>query len=163
MVEEVRRQEEGEQHAKAISMTKQGRWTNWKGLEKKKLGWHDIWQMEGARLSFVLRATNDLLPSPKKSNQKVVWRRSRLCQAPASLRHILSGCTTSLTQGGITKYSESWHQSWNRSEPPQTTSHKHQQERSTSQISYQLANVKSTKQHQRMQASCSQFETGNWK
>lgn len=45
MVEEVRRQEEGERHAKAVSITKQGRWTNWKGLEKKKLSWRDIWQM----------------------------------------------------------------------------------------------------------------------
>lgn len=31
-----RRQEEGERHAKAVSMAKQGRWTNWEGLEKKK-------------------------------------------------------------------------------------------------------------------------------
>ncbi|KAI7802564.1 hypothetical protein IRJ41_013735 [Triplophysa rosa] len=65
VVEEVRRQEEGERHAKAVSMAKQGRWTNWEGLEKKKLSWRDIWQMEGARLIFVIRATYDLLPSPQ--------------------------------------------------------------------------------------------------
>lgn len=36
MVEEVRRQEEGERHVKAVSIVKQGRCTNWEGLEKKK-------------------------------------------------------------------------------------------------------------------------------
>lgn len=103
VVEEVRRQEEGERHAKAVSMAKQGRWTNWEGLEKKKLSWHDIWQMEGARLSFVIRATYDLLPSSQNLKE---WYGEdpacSLCQVPASLRHILSGCTTSLTQGRYT-------------------------------------------------------------
>lgn len=47
MVEKVRKQEEAEQHAKAISMTKKGQWTNWKSLEKRKLSWHDIWEMAG--------------------------------------------------------------------------------------------------------------------
>lgn len=99
VVEEVRRQEEGERQAKAVSMAKQRRWTNWEGLEKKKLSWRDIWQMEGARLSFVIRATYDLLPSPQNLKE---WYGEdptcSLCQVPASLRHILSGCTTSLTQ-----------------------------------------------------------------
>lgn len=44
---------------------KQGRWTNWEGLEKKRLSWHDIWQMEEAQLSFTIRAMNHLLPSPE--------------------------------------------------------------------------------------------------
>ncbi len=43
VVGEVRRQEDGERHAKAVSMAKQRRWTNWEGLEKKKLSWRDIW------------------------------------------------------------------------------------------------------------------------
>jgi len=103
VVEEVRRQEDGERHAKAVSMAKQGRWTNWEGLEKRKLSWRDIWEMEGARLSFVIRAIYDLLPSPQ--NLKVWYEEDpacSLCQVPASLRHILSGSTTSLTQGCYT-------------------------------------------------------------
>ncbi len=131
VVEEIRRQEERERHAKAVSMAKQGRWINWEGLEKKKLSWRNIWQMEGAQLSFVIRATYDLLPLPLKSEKK--WYGEdpacSLCQVPASLRHILLGCTTSLTEGCYTWWHnqvlESWHQYWNRSEPPQTTSHKH--------------------------------------
>ncbi len=35
VVEEVRRQEEGERHAKAVSMAKQGRWTNWEVWRRK--------------------------------------------------------------------------------------------------------------------------------
>ncbi len=85
-----------------------GKMDGWEGLEKKKLSWRDIWQMEGARLSFVIRATYDLLPSPQ--NLKAWYGEDpacSLCQVPASLRHILSGCTTSLD--GTTKYLESWH------------------------------------------------------
>ena len=60
----MRRQEEAKQHNKAVSMAKQGQWTNWESLEKRKLSWHDIWEMEGSQLSFVIRATYDLLPTP---------------------------------------------------------------------------------------------------
>lgn len=59
--------------------------------------------MEGSRLSFVIRATYDLLPTPQNLKQ---WFGENpafsLCQALASLRHILTGCTTSLTQGRYT-------------------------------------------------------------
>lgn len=145
-------------------MARQGRWTNWESLERKRLSWHDIWQMEGVRLSFTIRATYDLLPSPK--NLKLWYREDpacSLCRASASLKH--TGGTTNLTQGrysilgGITKYSESWHQHWNRGEPPQITSRKHQQEMSTSYSSHQQINRKSTKQHQRVQTACLRLET----
>lgn len=63
MVEEVRRKEEAEQHAKAVPMAKAGEMANLEGLEKKRLSWHDIWQMEEAQLSFTIRAMYDLLPS----------------------------------------------------------------------------------------------------
>ena len=44
VVEEVRR-EEAERTAKA-SLVKQGQWMRWEGLEKRKLGWRDLWEME---------------------------------------------------------------------------------------------------------------------
>lgn len=65
VVEEVRRQEARERHAKAVSMAEQSRWSDWVGLEKKQLSWRDTWQMVGPPLSFVIRATFDLLPSPE--------------------------------------------------------------------------------------------------
>lgn len=56
--------------------------------------------MEGARLSFLIRATYDLLPTPKNLKQ---WYGEdpvcHLCQTPAPLSHILTGCATSLSQG----------------------------------------------------------------
>lgn len=81
------------------------------------------------------------------------------CPSNISSRGVLQPKGTIL--GGITRYSKSWQQYRSRSKPPQISSHKHQQEMSTSYNSYQQANLKSTKQHQRMQASCSLFEIGH--
>lgn len=81
-------------------MARPGRWTNWDSLERKRLSWHDIWLME---LSFIIRATNDLPPSPE--NLKLWYGEDptcSLCGASASLKHILSGCGTSLIQGRYT-------------------------------------------------------------
>ncbi|KAL1279298.1 hypothetical protein QQF64_025971 [Cirrhinus molitorella] len=90
VVEEIRRQEEGERYAKAVSMAKQGKWTNWEGLEKKKkkLSWRDIWQMDGARLSFIIRATYDLLPSPQ--NLKEWYGEDPACSLCKVLRDLAS-------------------------------------------------------------------------
>ena len=103
VVEEVRRQEEAERTAKAVSLAKQGQWMRWEGLEKRKLGWRDLGEMEASNISFIIRATNDVLPSPKNLHQ---WYGEdptcALCPTPASLKHILTGCKTSLTQGRYT-------------------------------------------------------------
>lgn len=52
-----------------ISMAKQGQWTNWVDLEKKKPSWHDIWGIEGPWVRFLIRATYDLQPTPQNLNQ----------------------------------------------------------------------------------------------
>lgn len=84
-------------------MAKQGRWTSWHSVEKRKISWRDVWEMEGPRLSFIIRATYDLLPTPQNLKQ---WFGEELncplCQAPASLKHILTACTISLSQGRYT-------------------------------------------------------------
>ncbi len=67
MVEEVRRQEEVERSAKAVSLVKQGQWMRWEGLERRKLSWRELWEMEASNISFIIRATYDVLPSPKNS------------------------------------------------------------------------------------------------
>lgn len=68
-------------------MAKQGQWTNWVNLEKRKLSWRNIWEMEGPRVSFLIRGTYDLLPTPQNLSQ---WLGEdpacSPCQAPASLR-----------------------------------------------------------------------------
>ncbi|KAL6455748.1 hypothetical protein MHYP_G00355990 [Metynnis hypsauchen] len=60
-----------------------------------------MWKMPQARLSFLIRATYDTLPSPSNLSQ---WYGSdescHLCNAPnPSLQHILSSCKTALAQG----------------------------------------------------------------
>lgn len=59
--------------------------------------------MEAFHISFTLRATYDVLPSPSNLNQ---WYGEDptcpLCPSPANLKHILVGCKTSLSQGRYT-------------------------------------------------------------
>ncbi|KAM3872212.1 putative glutamate receptor [Diretmus argenteus] len=103
VVEEVRKQEEAVRSAKAVSLAKQGQWMRWEGLERRKLIWRELWEMEANNISFIIRATYDVLPSPKNLHQ---WYGEdptcALCPTPATLKHILSGCKTSLTQGRYT-------------------------------------------------------------
>ena len=103
VVEEVRRQEETARSAKAVSLAKQGQWTRWEGLERRKINWSELWQMEASNISFIIRAVYDVLPSPKNLHQ---WYGEDptcpLCPAPATLRHIMTGCKTSLSQGRYT-------------------------------------------------------------
>lgn len=98
VVQEIRHQEEAARHAKAVGQAQQGQWTIWEGIEKRKISWKDLWEMEAGRISFLLRATYDVLPSPKNLQQ---W----LGEDPSSsatLRDILTGCKVSLSQGRYT-------------------------------------------------------------
>jgi hypothetical protein len=103
VVQEVRHQEEAARWAKAVSLAKQGQWTRWDSVEKRKISWKDLWAMEARRLSFSIRATYDVLPTPVNLHQ---WYGEdpdcALCSMPANLRHILTGCKTSLAQGRYT-------------------------------------------------------------
>ena len=59
--------------------------------------------MESNRLSFIVRATYDVLPSP--INLQLWFGKDPacpLCTTPATLKHIMVGCKTSLTQGRYT-------------------------------------------------------------
>ncbi|KAK0145224.1 hypothetical protein N1851_015879 [Merluccius polli] len=103
VVEEMHRQEETVRCTKAVSQARQGQWVNWEGVEKKQIRWKDLWGMEAGRIRFMLGATYDVLPSPKNLSQ---WfgedEKCTLCSCVGSLRHILSGCKLSLTQGRYT-------------------------------------------------------------
>ncbi|XDV11573.1 hypothetical protein PO909_000474, partial [Leuciscus waleckii] len=103
VVEEVRHQEEAARCAKAVSQAQQGRWMKWDGVERRKITWSEMWGMEANRLSFIIRATYDVLPSPTNLH---LWYGEDpacpQCAAPATLKHILVGCKTSLTQGRYT-------------------------------------------------------------
>ena len=100
MVEEVHRQEEAARSAKALSLAKQGHWMQWKGVEQRKIRWKELQEMEASKLSFIIRATYDVLPPPTNLHQ---WYGEdptcALCPTLATLKHIMTGCKTSLIQG----------------------------------------------------------------
>ena len=64
---------------------------------ERKISWKDIWQWETARLSFLIRSTYDVLPSP--SNLKR-WKLSQddlcKCGQKGTVKHVLSHCPLGL-------------------------------------------------------------------
>ena len=105
VVKEIHHQEELVRCTKAVSQAKQGQWVNWESVEKRRLKWKDLWSMEASRIRFLIGATYDVLPSPQNLSQ---WLGEDpacpLCSSAGTLRHILSGCKVSLSQGRYT-----WH------------------------------------------------------
>jgi len=96
---EVRRAEEHVRQARAVEMGSQGAWTTW-NITDRKLTWGDIWKYELLRLSFIIRYVYGLLPSPANICR---WGltddpKCSLCDRSGTLEHVLSSCSTSLTQ-----------------------------------------------------------------
>ncbi|MGH0132240.1 UNVERIFIED_CONTAM: hypothetical protein FKN15_077761 [Acipenser sinensis] len=103
VVNEVQKQEERMRCIKAISQAKQGEWMRWESVEQRKIGWQDLKTVEQSRISFLIRSTYDVLPSPQNLNLWVGEDLScPLCSSPATLRHILKGCKVALSQGRFT-------------------------------------------------------------
>ena len=89
-----------------MAQAKQGQWMAWEGVEKRKISWKELWEMEAFKASFTIRAAYDH-PAFSCKPKPVVWRRGvyptcPLCPSPAKLKHILVGCKTGLTQGCYT-------------------------------------------------------------
>ncbi|KAK2857716.1 hypothetical protein Q7C36_005635 [Tachysurus vachellii] len=103
VVQEVCREEEARRCAQAVAQANQGQWMAWEGVEKRKISWKELWEMEAFRASFTIRAAYNVLPSPANLSQ---WYAEDmvcpLCPSLATLKHILVGCKTSLTQGHYT-------------------------------------------------------------
>ncbi|XP_016140413.1 uncharacterized protein [Sinocyclocheilus grahami] len=78
VISEVVREEKEGYKIKDVSQCQQGRWTTWEAAIDRIVTWADLWRMPEARLSFLIRATYDTLPSPQDLH---------LC------------CKTALTQG----------------------------------------------------------------
>ncbi len=60
---EVRSLGEEQRKAKVVGLGFQGAWTRW-DLPKRKLTWADLWRLEPFRISFLIRAVYDTLPTP---------------------------------------------------------------------------------------------------
>ena len=103
VVEQVRRKEEMLLGTTAVVQAKQGQWLNWEGVQKKKLSWKELWSMQERSIRFLIGATYDVLPTPQ--NLKLWLNGNPLCSSfsgTATLRHILSGCKVSPSQGQYT-------------------------------------------------------------
>ena len=101
---EVRRAEEHARQTRSVEMGSQGACTAWNTTDRK-LTWGEIWKYEPLRLSFRIRSVYDLLPTPANLCR---WGltddpKCSLCDRPGTLEHVLSTCSTSLTQGRYRK------------------------------------------------------------
>lgn len=93
VISEVVKMEEECYKIRAVSQHQQGRWTTWEVVINRAVTWADMWKMPQTRLSFLIRATYDTLPSPRNLH---LWYSSeetcQLCDSQnPSLQHILSG------------------------------------------------------------------------
>ena len=97
---EVRRAEEHTRQERPVEMGAQGAWTTWTTTDRK-LTWGDIWKYEPLRFSFLLRSVYDLRQSPANLCRWGLTTdpKCSLCDKPGTLEHVLSSCSTALTQG----------------------------------------------------------------
>ncbi|KAJ8410484.1 hypothetical protein AAFF_G00193880 [Aldrovandia affinis] len=102
VVSQVRHQEEADRCAKAVSQSKQGQWTSWENLEHQSSHGRIFGKWKEDKLAS--SSEPPMMFFPRQEPTPVVWRRSFLCTLsdPATLRHILTGCKTSLSQGRYT-------------------------------------------------------------
>ncbi|XP_078118984.1 uncharacterized protein LOC144525794 [Sander vitreus] len=103
VVQEVRREVGSKKVRPSCGAGKARAVDDMNGVEKRKISWNELWETEVFRACFTIRAAYDVLPSPANLSQ---WYAKDptcpLCPSPATLKHILVGCKTSLTQGRYT-------------------------------------------------------------
>lgn len=63
VVEEAWHQEEAARCARAVFQAQQGHWMRWGAVERRKMIWSELWNMEHNRLNFIITASYDVLPS----------------------------------------------------------------------------------------------------
>ena len=81
-----------------IQCSQQGQMVRWEDkVIERKLSWKEIWSWTTSRLSFLVRSTYDVLPSP---TNLVRWKisddKNCRCGKLGTLKHILSNCGRSL-------------------------------------------------------------------
>ena len=74
--------------------------TRWEEhVVERKVGWSDIWKWNTSRLSFLLRSTYDVLPSPVNLVRwKVQEDNKYRCGKLGTMKHILSNCNLALNR-----------------------------------------------------------------
>ena len=103
VIQEIRENTEQERIQCAVQQSQQGQWTTWEDTLQRSLSWNDIWHMAPLRLSFVIRAVYDQLPTGANPTK---WRLTQdekcpLCGEIETLNHVLSACKVALGSAGI--------------------------------------------------------------
>ena len=103
IVKKARQSEEEKRLVKIAGLSKQGASLSWE-VPQKSLRDRDILTLPEARLTFLMKAVYDLLPTPANKNKwfKTDEFNCRLCGESGTLNHILTGCKVALAQGRYT-------------------------------------------------------------
>merc|ERR1712240_481567 len=77
--------------------------TNWEvNVVERRIGWNEIWRWRTSFLSFLIRATYDVLPSPVNLRRWSVTadpeEEKCRCGAKGTMKHILSNCSMALNR-----------------------------------------------------------------
>ncbi|KAJ8351555.1 hypothetical protein SKAU_G00230310 [Synaphobranchus kaupii] len=102
VVQRIRETVEEDRRVKVVGLACQGQWMQWDQALERSLSWKELWGTEQGKLTFLLRAVSDLLPTPK--NLKI-WGKEedpscKQCGATlCTLNHILNGCPKALGEG----------------------------------------------------------------
>ncbi|KAL6460680.1 hypothetical protein MHYP_G00306460 [Metynnis hypsauchen] len=94
VVEEVRRQEEADRNAKPVSLAKQGQWIRWEGLERRKLSWRELWEMEASSISFIISKKHP--PVTSLTQGRYTWRHNQVLKCLAAVLESKRNTTNSL-------------------------------------------------------------------
>ena len=98
MVSEEIHLEEVRRFATAVGQRKQGAWTKWEYAKDRAVTWRDLKHMEPKKLSFLIKAVYDVLPTPVNLHARRLTTsdRCRACGKTASLKYIPTGCEYAL-------------------------------------------------------------------
>lgn len=104
IIDEIRGEEEQGRLQKAVQQSQQGQWTSWENALQRSLSWNDIWHMAPLRISFIIRAVYDVLPT---NSNMFKWNMAEdpncaLCGKRQTLEHVLSSCSKALALGRYT-------------------------------------------------------------
>ena len=96
--EEIHHLEEVSRFATAVGPRKQGAWTKRESAKDRAVTCRDHKHMDPKKLSFLIKAVYDVLPTPVNLHAGGLTTpdRCRACGKTASLEHILTGCEYAL-------------------------------------------------------------------
>ena len=83
-----------------VQCAQQGQVVRWEeNVIERKLSWTEIWNWSTSRLSFLVRSTYDVLPSPVNLVRwKIATEDKCVCGKRGTLKHILSNCSRALNR-----------------------------------------------------------------